>query len=1504
MTLLNSQTGNMAASGDEEKQNLGEETTSLLKLKEEIGNQKASFKAFQIEVKSLLAHKLRKEEIGNQKAPFEALQIELTSLRAHVDNTNTHVLRPASSSAIKQDSDTDNELLYTLPSDTFTLMMVYNPLTPAWNIGIFSFILQMLLLILILISQIMEGDGSTPFNVPFKVDNEVRIGQFAVIIVCVLSQDDVLTSLQGICALWKCGCTAFQDLSLSGQDDFSTTSGQDNLSASRQDDLSASGQDDLSTCGQDVFAEHYDLSIQAAAATEAKSWNDRKFYALHILLPNLLKFGQGVFVLLVSLVIIVQGDDLIDLLKDSTALFFVSTIDNVIFFCATAGYFGQKVGRQAQVTTEKVIVDVKKWSFQVRSFVVIIIGSLMISALSTVTYGQVSGNYFILQYPDCDVTDNATAISKMMNGICDGGELNTLGCAFDGGDCINHNLAFPRCNVKDPEALLGNGVCDGILYNTPDCMYDDGDCIIANYNDCHSFDDITLFGDGICHLEFNTASCGNDKGDCDLFNSYPNCNIPDLDQLGDGTCNTSPYNSILCGFDGGDCVDDVVEARCKNQFPDPNGIIELLGDGECNAVNNNQACSWDGKDCLEFNANYPDCVVTDDGAAISNMTNGICDGGELNTLGCAFDGGDCINHNLAFPGCNVKDPEVLLGNGVCDGGLYNTPECKYDDGDCIIANYTNCHSFDDITLFGDGVCHLNFNTAFCGNDKGDCDLFNSYPNCDIPDPDQLGDGTCNITSPYNSILCGFDGGDCVDDVDEFLCRHGSFPNGIIELLGDGKCDAYNNNQFCGWDGKDCLEFNAKYPACGGRYNKDLDPERIGDGTCDNFGGYNSRECGNDGSDCSTFNLQYPECEGENPDVIGDGNCDSEYDNVECGFDGYDCLDVDCTIDTGSFCRKYKERFPDCPFIDPRNMGEGYFPYGVSYSKGCTDELNVEACNFDGGACKALYCSTASISALCDNLRSNYPNCTALANRNVYKLGNFECNWEFNTEECGWDMGDCVVPNYPDCHDVYPRFVGDGYCHSESISTSTGDFVKSVGGDYNTIECGFDGGDCEEFNAEYPNCTVDYPYAVGNGDCNGRDYNTTECGFDGGDCDEFNAEYPDCNVIFPEWIGDGVCSNYPPYNTIECGFDGGDCDEFNAEYPDCNVIYPSWIGDGICNGGTYIDCSVAYPDSLFNNAGGPIGWCNGFGDYNTAECGFDEGDCEEFNEEYSDCNVDLPYLIENGRCDGAYNTAECGFDGGDCDEFNAMYPDCNVNLSFLIGDAICNSGAYIDCSVAYPDMNGPIGWCNGDATYNTTECGFDGGDCVVSSEPSLSPTTFHDCDVTTFGELQRAIDVCGDIKLGPEPIIFTEQIYLSGKQLTFTCPNGGCVLDAESNSRFFYIGGDTSTISFDGITFQNGNAGNGGGSGGAIVNQQGGTVDIIECRFIDNTATSRATDDGGAIFTGGGGLMVITGSEFIDNLAANNGNHIFKRIGDVTCNDGNTFNSPAGNYPAGLCTSTR
>ena len=101
--------------------------------------------------------------------------------------------------------------------------------------------------------------------------------------------------------------------------------------------------------------------------------------------------------------------------------------------------------------------------------------------------------------------------------------------------------------------------------------------------------------------------------------------------------------------------------------------------------------------------------------------------------------------------------------------------------------------------------------------------------------------------------------------------------------------------------------------------------------------------------------------------------------------------------------------------------------------------------------------------------------------------------------------------------------------------------------------------------EYPNCKVDFPSSIGDGFCNVGDYNTEVCGWDGGDCIEFNEKYPNCKVDSPSNIGDGWYCNGGDYNTEECGWDGGDCTEFN-KYPNCNVFFKYRIGDGPCHGG--------------------------------------------------------------------------------------------------------------------------------------------------------------------------------------------------------------------------------------------------------------------------------------------------------------------------------------------------
>ena len=49
----------------------------------------------------------------------------------------------------------------------------------------------------------------------------------------------------------------------------------------------------------------------------------------------------------------------------------------------------------------------------------------------------------------------------------------------------------------------------------------------------------------------------------------------------------------------------------------------------------------------------------------------------------------------------------------------------------------------------------------------------------------------------------------------------------------------------------------------------------------------------------------------------------------------------------------------------------------------------------------------------------------------------------------WDGGDCVVDGYPDCHVNVPEWIGDGECQTNSWTFK----------EYNTSECGYDGGDC-------------------------------------------------------------------------------------------------------------------------------------------------------------------------------------------------------------------------------------------------------------------------------------------------------------------------------------------------------------------------------------------------------------------------------------------------------------
>jgi len=604
---------------------------------------------------------------------------------------------------------------------------------------------------------------------------------------------------------------------------------------------------------------------------------------------------------------------------------------------------------------------------------------------------------------DC-IVDNPELLG---NDQCDGGMYNTEGCMNDYHDCDDCN------DLVEDKSLIGNGFCDGADYISEKCNNDGGDCVDCNV------EDPSLIKNGFCDgADYMSEGCDNDGGDC------ASCNVDNPFLIKNGFCDGAQYMSEGCNNDGGDCDDCEVDDE------------SLLGNGFCNGGQyNNEECGWDGGDCVECNAMVGDIQRL-------WLGDGKCDfgvGGKLLDPLCNFDGGDC-------DGCEVKFPN-FLGDGKCDGNEYNTKECRYDNGDCLNdeANYPNC-VVKTPSLVGNGRCDgWPYNSAECGFDDGDCVEFNEkYPYCtEVPNPWRIGDGHCD-GSVYNIHECGFDGGDCIERNNKMEEKYpncnvlGDFGYSIIGYFGDGLCHGHFNNEECGYDDGNCLEFNEKYPDC-----KDI----------------------------------------ENPWRVGDGTCHRPNNKVECDWDGGDCIETNTVT---------KEKYPNCAYLDRPIYME------LIGSGQCVSDLNIEDCGFDDGDC--------------DEYNSKYPNCTSTFPNSVGDTfcDNYESAlnsplFDNNVKECGWDGGDCdefnqeARSNNPDFFDKYP----DCPPHSIENSTWAGDgyYCDPI---YNTEECGFDGGDCFSNNTslqtDYPKCTqVQYSPWYNDGVC---DYqlNTEECGFDGGDCE--------------------------------------------------------------------------------------------------------------------------------------------------------------------------------------------------------------------------------------------------------------------------------------------------------------------------------------------------------------------------------------------------------------------
>ncbi len=408
--------------------------------------------------------------------------------------------------------DENNEFTTGLDEDTFSLMMLSEPCSQSWMLGISALTFQLVLGTFIAIDQIGESVDSSSFNVPFKVDPVVRFGQCLSIILCLSTQSDVLTAVQTLVILHR----SDEWYNIIGENEYSRT-----------------------------------------------------LWIRRVVLPNTLKVIQGVLVIFICFVIIIQSDDIITLLKDFTALMVLSETDNVLFYLAQYGYLGRNLQDKTIELSKIEIEDSAYDSTQrrkdlfVRSSVLLVLICWLFGWWVQVALRQSNGVYFSQRYKKCLDENNESlyplAKTEFGDGNCYGGPLNTLSCDFEGGDCINFNLAYPLCKRSDlinVETLIGDGTCNE-EFMIFECDFDGGDCCP------YSITKKDYFGDGQCNGgKVSTEKCGYDNGDCREFRRrFPKCPLDDLADviesgsivLGDGICSSGIYSSEECGYEDGDC---------------------------------------------------------------------------------------------------------------------------------------------------------------------------------------------------------------------------------------------------------------------------------------------------------------------------------------------------------------------------------------------------------------------------------------------------------------------------------------------------------------------------------------------------------------------------------------------------------------------------------------------------------------------------------------------------------------------------------------------------------------------------------------------------------------------------------------------------------------------------------------------------------------------------------------------------------------------------------------
>ena len=282
------------------------------------------------------------------------------------------------------EGDEGNKAMY-LDEDTYTMMMI-SPMDwslpkclcftfvpcallvgrGSWVFGLVPPFIELLLCGIIISDQtdfdvftwIKLGTFPGSLNIPSeRQSNPVYIGQFFAMILALMTQSDVLSATQTFLLLRNSSRVPWQRT------------------------ISRDGKEE----------------IVGGCCT----WVARVF------IPVFLKFLQGIFVLFITWLIIVQSTNVVDLLKDYTALFVISSIDNIFYLVASNGYLGHQLATRAQEAKGvKIYTDVsysqaRGNNSQIFLFVLMLVG--MLGGWVATMIGQIQGKTespFIWKLPD------------------------------------------------------------------------------------------------------------------------------------------------------------------------------------------------------------------------------------------------------------------------------------------------------------------------------------------------------------------------------------------------------------------------------------------------------------------------------------------------------------------------------------------------------------------------------------------------------------------------------------------------------------------------------------------------------------------------------------------------------------------------------------------------------------------------------------------------------------------------------------------------------------------------------------------------------------------------------------------------------------------------------------------------------------------------------------------------------------------------------------------------